>query len=118
MIDIDKLKQVNDRKGHAAGSAHIAGVGRVLGETIRPTDIAIRYGGDEFLVLLPHTAREEAIRFCERVLIRLRAADILVSMGLSTLTIVSDSLDDIFASADQAVYRAKRAGGNQLAVAD
>jgi two-component system cell cycle response regulator len=72
MIDLDKFKEINDRFGHAAGDAALALVGRVLRDETRETDIAARYGGDEFMVVLPHASLTAGVRFAERVAERIR----------------------------------------------
>jgi two-component system cell cycle response regulator len=72
MIDLDKFKEINDRFGHAAGDAALTLVGRVLRDETRETDIAARYGGDEFMVVLPHASLTAGVRFAERVAERIR----------------------------------------------
>lgn len=72
MIDLDKFKEINDRYGHAAGDAALTLVGRVLRDETRETDIAARYGGDEFMVVLPHASLTAGVRFAERVAERIR----------------------------------------------
>jgi two-component system cell cycle response regulator len=72
MIDLDKFKEINDCFGHAAGDAALTLVGRVLRDETRETDIAARYGGDEFMVVLPHASLTAGVRFAERVAERIR----------------------------------------------
>ncbi|HEX2569431.1 MAG TPA: diguanylate cyclase [Polyangia bacterium] len=82
MIDLDKFKEINDRFGHAAGDAALTLVGRVLRDETRETDIAARYGGDEFMVVLPHASLTAGVRFAERVAERIRR----LRSGEATLT--------------------------------
>ena len=118
-IDVDKLKRINDTLGHAAGSVALSAIGNVLRESIRETDLAVRYGGDEFVLVLPHTDLEEAHLFGERVLERIRAlrcngTGVSVSIGVAALdqsgtTKIERALEE----SDAAAYRAKRGGGNR-----
>jgi diguanylate cyclase (GGDEF)-like protein len=118
MIDVDGLKRINDQHGHAAGSAAIAAIGRVLREGTRNSDIAVRYGGDEFLVVLAHATLADGQAFAERLLERIREARpgglrITASIGVAAGTAQQDrSLQGLFELADSAVYRAKAQGGN------
>lgn len=118
MIDLDKLKAVNDTYGHAAGSALIASVGGVLRRRVRANDLAVRYGGDEFVVMLCGTANDEAVAFAERALADIRALPVgattpTASIGVATLDHLS-SLTEVLRRADAAAYYAKHQGGNRV----
>lgn len=124
--DIDRFKSINDRFGHLAGDKVIRLVARELRNGIRRTDFVARYGGEEFVLLLPETAAEAA----EAVLEKLRRAiealpfhfqeepvRVTLSFGLTEFQ-PGATLDDLFAQADQALYRAKQEGRNRVARAD
>ena len=123
-VDVDKLKRINDTLGHAAGSFALAAIGEVLRKTIRETDLAVRYGGDEFVVVLSHTELDEAVRFGDRVLERIRAlrcngVGVSVSIGVSSLDRrVTTKIERALEESDAAAYRAKRDGGNRCYVHD
>jgi two-component system cell cycle response regulator len=121
MIDVDKLKSINDRLGHVAGSDVLRAIGDVLRRHARATDLAVRYGGDEFVVLLPQTTLADASIFAERVrgAVSLRAVQGFhptVSIGVASLSRPdSDETDgQLLIRADAAAYTAKRRGGNQI----
>jgi diguanylate cyclase (GGDEF)-like protein len=128
MADMDHLKAINDQLGHAAGDLAISAVARVVSDELRETDFGARYGGDEFVLLLPHTAREEGRVFAERLCTRLHAAplqmsgrriQIDVSFGVAELADANhgDAGEELLRSADAALYEAKHAGRGRVAVA-
>jgi diguanylate cyclase (GGDEF)-like protein len=126
IFDIDNFKEVNDRYGHLAGDTILAEVGRLLVRVLRATDIKCRYGGDEFLVILPDTPLAGAKPVTEgllRELSELRfplenaVVSISASAGLAVATADQAGGIDLLARADEALYRAKRAGRNQFAIA-
>ena len=125
MIDMDGLKRINDRFGHEEGSRAIAALGKLLRDGTRETDISVRYGGDEFVVLMPHATLAEGMAFAERTLARLasiRTPDggrLAASIGVaSSATAGVDTLLELLGKADEAAYRAKHAGGNRAAAAE
>lgn len=114
LLDLDDFKSVNDTHGHGAGDEVLRRVARVLRANVRTPDIASRYGGDEFAVVLPQTTRDEATRLAERLLWMLSARPIV--LGGHTLVVsasagVADNASglDPVAAADRALYAAKRA---------
>jgi diguanylate cyclase (GGDEF)-like protein len=128
MADMDRLKPLNDELGHAAGDRAIAAVADVVRTELRETDFAARYGGDEFVVLLPHTSVSEGRIFAERVCQRLRETTLEVtgkrlalaaSFGVAELGPgPSDAAaEELVQRADEALYAAKRAGRGRVAVA-
>jgi two-component system cell cycle response regulator len=121
VFDLDKLKNINDQHGHQAGDLVLRAVADVLRREGRETDLAVRYGGDEFVVLLPHTTGDEAMVFAARTLrhvARLNPGGIAVkvSAGVASLDRLNagESADAIIGRADAAAYRAKRAGGDRV----
>jgi two-component system cell cycle response regulator len=125
MIDVDKLKRINDERGHLAGSNALRALACVLREQARDTDLVVRYGGDEFVVVLPHTGLADAATFCRRVAsevaaLRLDGLGLTVSIGVATLTNLKtrETGDEFLVRADRAAYRAKQAGGNRVCVDD
>ncbi|MEX1051288.1 MAG: diguanylate cyclase, partial [Gemmatimonadales bacterium] len=126
-MDMDGFKRINDSHGHAAGSTVLAEVGRRLAEAVRATDTAARYGGDEFVVLLIRTDLTGAVHVAEVVRERLgglgaalgyAATAVTASIGVATFNPETPEAADVLERADRALYRAKAAGGNQLATGD
>lgn len=125
MFDIDEFKGVNDRFGHLAGDALLAGVGRQLENVLRASDIKCRYGGDEFLVILPETpltGAEQVAEALRREIARLRhpvdhSLSISASLGVASAAEGEFDVKALVARADDALYRAKRAGRDCVEVA-
>jgi len=125
-IDIDRFKEVNDQLGHQQGDRLIATTASNLSLALRSTDMAFRYGGDEFIALLPETQLSEARRLAERIG---QAGKVLIQDGqsvdvevkLSIGVVEFDNQEDaetLLSRADQAMYQAKRAGGNRVVTVD
>lgn len=125
MFDIDHFKQVNDAHGHPAGDKVIQAVADVVREQVRDTDYAGRYGGEEFVVLLPDIDSAGGLLFAERL--RQRVESLLVtyegqvipftiSLGVADLSAVVEGYQQLIERADQALYAAKKAGRNQTKV--
>jgi diguanylate cyclase (GGDEF)-like protein len=128
MADMDHLKPVNDELGHAAGDRAIAAVAGVIRTELRETDFGARYGGDEFVLLLPHTTADDGRVLAERVCARLRemrfelggrVIPLGASFGVACLAedAGEGSGEALVHAADAALYRAKRAGRGRVAVA-
>ena len=117
-IDLDNFKQVNDQYGHMIGSQLLKEFGDFLLSVIRLTDVAIRYGGDEFVLILPRTNKKDAITFVERVVDRLHESVFLksrhlhikltASFGISSLREDGASIDQLITAADKAMYVVKK----------
>jgi len=118
-FDLDRFKQVNDTYGHQAGSAALRECGEVLRQTLRTIDIPIRYGGDEFVCLLPETSKEQALTCAHRLRDALTGRRFLAERGLSirlsasfgVATFPEDGTtgDELLRAADQAMYDVKEA---------
>jgi diguanylate cyclase (GGDEF)-like protein len=121
-VDLDRLKGVNDTLGHAVGDSLIVAVARRLLQTVRPDDTVARLGGDEFVVVCPDVVDRETRRDVPRRLldalcrpIVLEPATVCVTASIGVVD-AGDDADptDLIRSADAAMYRAKRAGGNRI----
>lgn len=126
MLDVDLFKRVNDGFGHPAGDAVLKRVGLLLRQQVRLEDTVARVGGEEFAVLLPRTDRAAALILAERLRERIAADDdmlpggqrITVSLGLAWCPDGRLSLEQLYAMADEQLYRAKQGGRNQVCAAD
>jgi diguanylate cyclase (GGDEF)-like protein len=123
VLDLDHFKQVNDLFGHAAGDEVLAAVGLALRSTLRPDDFCARWGGEEFLLLLPHTEPEGARAAAELVhaaIGRIRVAavqrEISASLGVAVLPFHAMDADGLVRNADRALYAAKAAGRDRIEI--
>jgi len=126
LFDIDHFKQVNDRHGHAAGDEALRCVAVILRGTARASDTAGRLGGEEFAVLLPETARPEAVKLAERLRRDLAAIEFELdgtsirftcSFGVAQREAGTASIDELLKAADVALYEAKDGGRNRVVAA-
>jgi diguanylate cyclase (GGDEF)-like protein len=117
-FDLDHFKQVNDRWGHQVGSRLLQDVGRMLLKTLRSTDVPVRYGGDEFVVLLPETSKDQALDAARRLREELSRTKWLAdepfgpialtaSFGVATFPDDGTTPDELLRGSDKAMYRAK-----------
>jgi diguanylate cyclase len=126
MLDIDHFKKFNDTYGHRLGDRVLGQVALSLREALRKSDTACRYGGEEFVVLLPETGSEAALSLAKRILASVQETSVFhdgnhlgitASIGVATgLTTAMDSFDDLLEQADRALYKAKNSGRNQLRI--
>jgi len=116
LFDVDKFKDYNDAYGHLAGDKALQIVGKTITESIRThIDTGCRYGGDEFTVILPDLDREQALVVARRILNKLNEYDIQTSMGLIPCRGCDSKNPKRFLKlADQAMYAAKKEGGNRI----
>jgi diguanylate cyclase (GGDEF)-like protein len=139
VLDVDRLKSLNDRYGHLAGSDAVREVGRIIAETVPPEAVACRYGGDEFVVALPHAEEAEAQRLAGSLRynvfsvaptlagIRFPAGTLSISVGVASRDVFRgvrrspagdvEGGEALFLAADKALYAAKRSGRNYVSVA-
>lgn len=128
MIDLDHFKQINDRFGHSAGDQVLVGFARKTRGLIRASDWFARFGGEEFVIVLPETPLGVAEQVAEKVRCELEAAPFVLasaehrvtaSFGVAALTLGSDENSDVvLGRADKALYRSKQEGRNRITVAD
>jgi diguanylate cyclase (GGDEF)-like protein len=126
LVDLDHLKAINDEHGHAAGDAALRHVGRAFAQTIRSQDLFGRYGGDEFLLVMPETGKADAVAACERVCRAVKSAivehdgvqlPISVSVGVATTRGGAAQVAGLLDAADAALYAVKAGGRNSVRVA-
>jgi diguanylate cyclase (GGDEF)-like protein len=123
LIDLDKFKEVNDTMGHFEGDHVLARVGRLLEQKSRQSNVVARYGGDEFIVLMPETGAEQAQVLAERLRQWLAGDPMLSehhitgSFGVASFPMHGFSIEDIIRVADAGMYVSKRSGGNSVSTA-
>ncbi len=126
-MDVDRFKLYNDANGHLLGSQTLKELGHILEKNLRKNDIIARYGGDEFVVLLPHTPLDTAAEIAERIRQRIEehpfpgedsqpAGTLTVSIGVSSFPYSARTGDDLLKMADAAMYRGKKRGRNKVGV--
>ena len=126
MIDLDGYKQLNDSLGHQVGDQLLVLVGKIISSNMRKMDVAARYGGDEFVLLLPRAAGEEAATVAQRIRDEFRQASAVVlrrnegvtmSIGIGSLKADAPAgTEQLIAAADAALYRAKGGGRNRVVI--
>ncbi len=124
LVDLDKFKEVNDSLGHLEGDLVLARVGRLLEQKCRQSNVVARYGGDEFIILMPETGIEQAQVLAERLRLWLATDPMLEehhitgSFGVASFPVHGFSMEDLIRVADAGMYVAKHAGGNQVSTSD
>lgn len=119
LMDIDDFKAVNDVHGHLTGDEVLANIGGLIDEIVREVDVAGRYGGEEFAVLMPRTEVSEALAVAERLrraIARARAGGVgvTISAGVAAVPDHADDASSLVRAADDALYRAKAAGKDRV----
>jgi diguanylate cyclase (GGDEF)-like protein len=124
MIDLDKFKEVNDSLGHLVGDVVLTRVGRLLEQKCRQSNVVARYGGDEFVILMPETGIEQAQVLAERLRLWLATDPMLEehhitgSFGVASFPVHGFSMEELIRVADAGMYVAKHAGGNQVSTSN
>jgi diguanylate cyclase (GGDEF)-like protein len=124
LVDLDKFKEVNDTLGHLEGDLVLARVGRLLEQKCRQSNVVARYGGDEFIILMPETGIEQAQVLAERLRLWLATDPMLEehhitgSFGVASFPVHGFSMEDLIRVADAGMYVSKHAGGNQVATSE
>lgn len=121
MLDVDDFKSYNDNFGHPAGDEALRIVGGILREDLRGADVAVRYGGEEFSVLLPATNIDEAAAIAERIRVHMAQTEfpkrkVTISIGVASRSDAINSVDDLILAADKALFRAKKNGRNNIQI--
>jgi diguanylate cyclase (GGDEF)-like protein len=123
VFDIDRFKSVNDDHGHLAGDAALRDVAELVAGRVRRHDTVARFGGDEFCVLMPETTLANAVALADELRGQIATHgvefqgvrfDVTASMGVAELKGTDRSASEFFQRADEALFRAKRAGGNRV----
>lgn len=126
LLDLDEFKEINDQYGHRVGDRVLEAIAAIVAKHLRAADLACRYGGDEFAVILSDTDQPDAVTVAERIRADVETTferepvcghflEVSVSGGIATLPLDADAAEPLFQVADQALYEAKRAGGNRVA---
>lgn len=124
MVDLDKFKEVNDEMGHLEGDLVLARVGRLLEQKCRQSNVVARYGGDEFVILMPETGIEQAQTLSERLRVwiatdpMLNERRITGSFGVASFPLHGSTVEDVVRVADAGMYVSKHAGGNRVSTAE
>jgi diguanylate cyclase (GGDEF)-like protein len=127
MADLDHFKEVNDNLGHAAGDSILRTIGTFLRTAVRGEDIACRFGGEEFVIILPKASLEDTKRRAERIRqdakllafpgIDRRHPSVTISLGVAAFPVHGATVEDVIHAADEAVYKAKAKGRDRVVVA-
>lgn len=124
LVDLDKFKEVNDTSGHLEGDLVLARVGRLLENKCRQSNVVARYGGDEFIILMPETGVEQAQILAERLRLWLSTDPMLSehhitgSFGVASFPVHGFSAESIIRIADMGMYISKKAGGDRVSTAE
>lgn len=125
MADVDHFKQINDRYGHKAGDLMLHSLGELMRSCVRTADIVCRYGGEEFVIIMPGASEQTVCKCAEEIRSRFQALCLAfdgqeihatISLGVAIFPLHGSTVDEVFVHADRAMYRAKQEGRNRVAV--
>jgi diguanylate cyclase (GGDEF)-like protein len=123
LIDVDHFKKVNDQYGHDGGDMVLVHVAEILNTQLRDIDFASRWGGEEFLILLPAIGVKDSLEIAERLRAYVEQTpavsgiSVTVSLGIAVIDNHGDSVERLITAADHALYAAKKSGRNQVKIA-
>jgi diguanylate cyclase (GGDEF)-like protein len=129
IMDIDDFKVLNDTEGHMAGDQVLKEIAQVMSGTIRSNDILVRFGGEEFAIIMPQTSKEESFNVVERIrksvyslmfqaFKKLPGRRLTISAGIAMYPDGGDSIESLIVNADRALYQAKSQGKNRSIIWD
>ena len=124
MVDLDRFKDINDTLGHLEGDLVLARIGRLLEQKSRQSNVVARYGGDEFVILMPETSMEQAQVLSERLRLWIATDPMLTEMkitgsfGVASYPLHGAQVEDILRVADAGMYISKKEGGNRVSMAE
>jgi diguanylate cyclase (GGDEF)-like protein len=125
MADVDHFKQVNDKHGHKAGDLVLQELGKIMKKCVRLADIVCRYGGEEFVIIMPGASESTVSKCGEEIRSKFQALTVVfenheihatLSLGVAIYPLHGSSVDEVFVHADRAMYRAKEEGRNRVVV--
>jgi diguanylate cyclase (GGDEF)-like protein len=125
MADVDHFKQVNDKHGHKAGDLVLQELGKIMKKCVRLADIVCRYGGEEFVIIMPGASEPTVSKCAEEIRSKFQALTVVfenheihatLSLGVAIYPLHGSSVDEVFVRADRAMYRAKEEGRNRMVV--
>jgi diguanylate cyclase (GGDEF)-like protein len=125
MADVDHFKEINDRYGHKAGDLMLQSLGKLMRNAVRSSDVVCRYGGEEFVIVMPGVSEATVNKCAEDIRFRFEESRIVfenheiqatISMGAAIYPLHGSSVDEVFVRADRAMYQAKRYGRNRVVV--
>jgi diguanylate cyclase (GGDEF)-like protein len=125
MVDVDHFKRINDRYGHKAGDLMLQKLGELMKSCVRTADIVCRYGGDEFVIVMPGVTESTVRKCAEDIRSRFEMQSVIfenqkiqstVSLGVAIYPLHGSNVDEVFINADRAMYQAKQRGRNRVAI--
>jgi len=125
MVDVDHFKRINDRYGHKAGDLMLQALGELMKNSVRLADIVCRYGGEEFVIVMPGASEATVSKCAEEVRSKFQGLRVAsenqeiratISLGVAIYPLHGSNVDEVFVNADRALYRAKQQGRNRVVI--